>query len=95
MATPNKDIGTIQVLLDRLNKIRLPRALELQTKVRRGECLDDADKEFLQRVMDESKEIKPLVARNPKFEPLVQKLTVLYAEITSKGLENEKKAAKH
>ena len=36
MSDSTKDTGTIQALLERLNNDRLPRALELKSKVDRG-----------------------------------------------------------
>jgi hypothetical protein len=88
----SKDAGTIQVLLERLNTQRLPRALDLKNKVNRGERLDNDDIQFLQRVFDEASSAQRLAAEHAEFQELVGRLISLYSEITSKGLENEKKA---
>jgi hypothetical protein len=87
----SEDTGTIQVLLERLNTQRLPRALDLKSKVERGERLDDQDLQFLQMVFDESSSARTLAAKHPEFQPLINRLTSLYSEITGKALENEKK----
>ncbi len=42
----SEDAGTIQVLLTRLNGERLPRALDLHSKVDRGERLAESDMQF-------------------------------------------------
>ena len=49
MSDSSKDAGMIQTLLERLNTHRLPRALDLKSKVDRGEQLDEYDIEFLKR----------------------------------------------
>ena len=88
----SKDAGTIQALLERLNTQRLPRALDLKNKVNRGERLDNDDIQFLQRVFDEASSAQRLATEHAEFQELVGRLISLYSEITSKGLENEKKA---
>jgi hypothetical protein len=91
--TTIKEAGTIQVLLQRLNDIRLPRALDLKKKVERGERLDSYDLDFLETVLTDATSAQGLVAKYPEFKPLVSKLIGLYGEITTKGLENEQKKA--
>jgi hypothetical protein len=86
-----KEAGTIQVLLQRLNDIRLPRALDLKKKVDRGEKLDSYDIEFLETVLADAISAQGLAAKHPEFASLVGKVMGLYSEITTKGLENEQK----
>ena len=87
----NKDAGTIQAMLKRLNDLRIPRALDLKKKVDRGEKLDSYDIEFLETVLEDASGAQHLIAKHPELQTLVSKLVSLYGEITTKGLENEQK----
>ena len=88
-----KDAGIIQVLLERLNAERLPRALDLKKKVDSGERLDEPDMDFLKLVFEDVGGAQKLAEKHPEFQPLVAQLISLYGEITRKGLENEQKKA--
>jgi hypothetical protein len=92
MTDPNEDAGVIAVLMERLEKQRLPRALSLKEKVDRGETLDDYDLEFLEEVFADSGKVKPLLDRHPEYQSLATRMIGLYKEITSKALENQKSA---
>lgn len=91
MSENANDPGVIQVLLDRFNKQRLPRALEMKEKVNRGEVLDDDEVTYLAAVFEDIRNLKPLVDRHPEYEPLVVKGMALYQEISEQALANAKK----
>ena len=92
MSDATKDAGLIQVLAERLEKQRLPRALAMKEMVDRGELLGDQDIEFLEAVFRDTAQIKPALDAHPEWHDLVGRMMHLYREITEKALENEKKA---
>jgi len=92
MNKPNLDAGTAQVIVERLQTQRLPRALVMKEKVDRGELLDDFDLSLLQEVLKDATTIRPLVEAHPEWKELAAKMSGLYKEIAEKGLENAKKA---
>jgi len=76
-------------LLERLNKQRLPRALELKKRVDAGGKLEEGDIDFLHRVFEDANHVQGVIAKHPEYEKLVAQLISLYSEITKKALENE------
>jgi hypothetical protein len=90
MSDDMEDTGIITVLLERLNDFRLPRLLELKERMDAGETLSDYDMDFLERVMEDAHAAHGFVDTHPEVQPLYARLTALYSEITTKGLENEK-----
>ena len=90
MTDDKDDDGLIFVLMERFEKIRLPRALSLKEKVDGGAVLDDYDEAFLEEVFSDSNKIKPLLDRHPEYQELATRVVTLYREITAKALENEK-----
>jgi hypothetical protein len=92
MKDPNKEAAMIQVLAERMEKVRLPRALAIKDSVDRGEVLGDSDIGFLQEVLRDAGQIAPLVKAHPEWQDLVGRLMQLYNQITAKALENQKRA---
>jgi hypothetical protein len=89
MSDSSKDAGLIQVLAERLETQRLPRALSIKEKVDNGGLLDNFDIEFLKEVFEDANAIKPLLDRHPEWQPLAAKMVHMYKEITDKALKNE------
>jgi len=83
------DLGVISVLLERLEKQRLPRLLAIKEKVDSGQCLEEFDIEFLNEVFTDSQNNMSNVQRHPEYQELVGKLIHLYHEITEKALQNQ------
>ena len=93
MDKESQDQGIATVIVERMQELRLPRALDLKAKVDAGGVLDDLDIDFLEKVFADSNELKPFLARNPEYEELAGRMMALYHAITSKALENEQKQA--
>jgi hypothetical protein len=73
MEQKNKDALIIAGALKRLNEFRLPRALSLKKKVDGGEVLDDFDLQFLQRALNDARDLNPILERNPEYLKLRDK----------------------
>ena len=92
MSDQTDDAGTIQALLERLVKFRLPRTLAIKQRVDGGEHLSDSDIAFLKNALEDAQHGQKFVARHPEFHALGAQIVQLYHDITRKALENEKDA---
>jgi hypothetical protein len=59
--------------------------------VDKGEKIDNQDLEFLEMVHDDAIKNQGMIELYPEVKEYVMKAIDLYAEITSKALENEQK----
>ena len=91
MSDSKNDAGVIQVVVERLEKQRLPRALAIKEMVDKGERLGEMDIEFLEGVFRDATQIKPLLDAHPEWHDLASRMMQLYKEITAKALENEER----
>ena len=92
MTDPTMDEGLIEVLLERLEKQRLPRLLAIKEKVDGGNLLEDFDMEFLETSIEDARKAIPILDRHPEYQPLAAQVMDLYKAITEKALEIEKKS---
>ena len=90
MSDKTDDAATIQALLERLVKFRLPRTLAIKKRVDAGECLTDSDIQFLKVALEDAQDGQQFVARNPEFQTLGVQIAQLYTDIVRKATENEK-----
>jgi len=92
VSDPTDDSSTIQALLDRLVKFRLPRLLDIKKRSDLGERLSDTDIEFLKSALEDAQDGKKFVARHRELHDLGVRVAQLYAEIVAKAAQNEGKA---
>jgi len=90
MSDPINDTGLIEVLLERLEKQRLPRLLAINNKVDAGESPDDADLDFLESAIVDARKAIPLIDRHPEYQALAAQVMELYKDISDKALQMEK-----
>ena len=93
MTISEQDAGLIEVLVERLEQQRLPRALDLLAMVDRGERLSDLDISFLEEALQDASDVKPFFDQHPEWQDLAGRVVHLYKEITTQALENEQQAA--
>lgn len=88
------EVGILAALTSRFETQRLPRLLDIQAAVNRGERLPDYDLSFLDEVFKDAASYGNLLSRHPEYEALSSKVASLYHEITTKALANEASADK-
>lgn len=84
-----KQEGVLEVLMERFEKQRLPRILDIKKMVDRGEVLFKLDIIFLEEVFHDTQQYKQFVDEHPEFQKLYACVAHLYDEIAKKALENE------
>ena len=90
MSDSTMDTGLIEVLLERLEKQRLPRLLALKKKVDEGSTLDDLDLDFLEKSIADARKVIPIIDRHPEYQSLATQVMELYKDISGKVLQIEK-----
>jgi hypothetical protein len=90
MSDENNDDGAIFALIERFEKYRLPKLMDLKDKTDKGERLSDVDIEFLDTVIHDAQQSKRLIDNHPEWQEFCAKVVHLYETITEKALNNEK-----
>jgi hypothetical protein len=90
MSDVSKDTGVIAVLAKRMVEERLPKALAMKERVDKGGLLNDLDLAFLEQVVKDAGQIRPMMQKDPRVLEVAGRMVQLYKEITDKALENEK-----
>ena len=88
MVDENNDLGIIEVVLERMEKQRLPRLFAIKQKVDEGESLDDYELDFLELAIADARKLLPLIDRHPEYQHLAAQVMELYKDISDKALQN-------
>jgi hypothetical protein len=62
------EMGVIQSLIERFERQRLPRLLELKKMVDEGKVLSESDIAFMDQVIHDAHQSKPLMDRHPDWQ---------------------------
>jgi hypothetical protein len=92
MNESEKELGIIYSLIERFEKQRLPRLLELKKRVDKGEVLTESDIRFMYQATLDAQRSKRLIDRHPEWHKFCAEVIHLYEEVAEKALENEKKS---
>lgn len=93
MNNPLDNPGVLATVMERFEKHRLPRILDIKEMVERGESLKEFEIEFLRKVFEDAQRYQPFVQTHPEFQQLFATVTHLYHSITSAALANETQAS--
>jgi hypothetical protein len=85
----NTDQGVIYVLMEHFTRHLYPRALEIEKELEVGRRLSDAEIDHVARVLDEVKQMRPLIERHPEHRELAQSVIAMYAGIARRAWQNE------
>jgi len=89
MLDDDAKLGISEVLLERLEKDRLPRILKIKERVDQGLALDDTDFAFLELVVTDAQKNHLLIDSLPECRDVFARVIHIYRDITTKALENE------
>ena len=92
MVHSDEELGVIQTLVDRFEKQRLPRLMEIKKRVDAGGVLSDVDIQFLTEVTHDAQQSKSLIDRHEEWQQFCSEVIHLYEEIIAKALDNQEKS---
>jgi len=92
MKDVTSELGVIYALVERFEKQRLPRLLELKKRVDQGEVFSESDIRFMSQVVLDAQRSKRLIDRHPDWHKFCSEVINLYEEIAEKALDNENKS---
>ena len=94
MAYSLENKGILTVVMERFEKHRLPRIMDIKSLVEDGNRLSDSDIKFLSIVLNDTKQYANFVSSHNEYQNLFSHVASLYDEITMKALNNENRITK-
>jgi hypothetical protein len=92
MNESEEELGIIYSLIERFEKQRLPRLLEIKKRIDKGGVFNESDIQFMYQVTRDAQRSKRLIDRHPEWHKFCAEVIHLYEEVVEKALENEKKS---
>jgi hypothetical protein len=84
------ELAVIYTLIDRFEKQRLPRLLDIKNRVDKGGVLTESDIRFMLEIAEDARQSKRLIDRYPEWHGFCAEVIHLFEEVAEKALENEK-----
>lgn len=91
MAYALENEGILVAVLERFEKHRLPRIIDIKNLVDQGGTLNDYDIDFLDEVLNDTKQYESFVQGHAEYRELFARSVHLYNEIISRALDNERR----
>jgi hypothetical protein len=78
MTELSENEGVLLALIERLEKTRLPRALEIKERVDQGSVLSVSEMDFLKRIISDAQEYQHYIDERPDLQALFTRGVSLY-----------------
>ena len=88
----SSELAVIYALIERFEKQRLPRLLEIKNRVDGGGVLTEIDIQFMFEIANDAQRSKRLIDRHPEWHSFCAEVIHLFEEVMEKALENEAKS---
>lgn len=79
------------VTMQQIQTQKLPKILELQTKVNQGNLLNNFDLSFLEKSFKDTHEMLPVINHHPEYQKVCGSMIHIYHLVIEKALENQSK----
>ena len=84
-----RSLGTVTVILRRLQRHSLPRIFRIKERVDSGERISPDDVRFLRQSLLDALSAKPIYDSHPELAAISAKIITIYRDVSIKALANE------